>query len=224
MVARPWGWDTAFMIDAFRLARRDLRSWSRRPSTSCCSDASCGDGARGRGPRRRAARRRGRRAAPAAGPGAGSSSSTSSSWPGRSSTRTTRRCSSAASCSSSASRRRPAPYQGRIELRTPLLVGFFLAGLVIHGGLQGWWIAPVLAQPHRDAAVLGATILTAFNDNALITYLATLVPNLSESAQDRRRRGRGHRRRPDRDRERAEPGRPGAARAASSTDRCHHWA
>ena len=28
---------------------------------------------------------------------------------------------------------------------------------------------------------MGATLLTAFNDNALITYLATLVPNLSES-------------------------------------------
>ena len=27
---------------------------------------------------------------------------------------------------------------------------------------------------------LTATFLTAFNDNALITYLATLVPNLSE--------------------------------------------
>ena len=26
----------------------------------------------------------------------------------------------------------------------------------------------------------GATLLTAFNDNALITYLATLVPNLSD--------------------------------------------
>ena len=37
------------------------------------------------------------------------------------------------------------PYQSRIELKTPLLVGFFLAGLVIHGGLQGWWIAPVLS-------------------------------------------------------------------------------
>ena len=27
----------------------------------------------------------------------------------------------------------------------------------------------------------GAVVLTAFNDNALITYLATLVPNLNES-------------------------------------------
>ena len=37
-------------------------------------------------------------------------------------------------------------YQSRIDLKPPLLVGFFLAGLVIHGGLQGWWIAPVLAS------------------------------------------------------------------------------
>ena len=28
---------------------------------------------------------------------------------------------------------------------------------------------------------IGAGVLTAFNDNALITYLATLVPNLSDS-------------------------------------------
>jgi hypothetical protein len=29
--------------------------------------------------------------------------------------------------------------------------------------------------------LLGATVLTAFNDNAAITYLATLVPALSDS-------------------------------------------
>jgi hypothetical protein len=71
-------------------------------------------------------------------------------------------------------------YQSRIELKTPLLVGFFLAGLVIHGGLQGWWIAPVLARLSDTPLFLSATGLTAFNDNALITYLATLVPNLSD--------------------------------------------
>jgi hypothetical protein len=73
------------------------------------------------------------------------------------------------------------PYQGRVELRSPMLVGFFLAGLVIHGGLQAWWIAPVLASLSETPLYLGATLLTAFNDNALITYLATLVPNLSDS-------------------------------------------
>ena len=74
-----------------------------------------------------------------------------------------------------------AAYQSRIELKPPLLVGFFLAGLVIHGGLQGWWIAPVLASLSETPLFLSSTLLTAFNDNALITYLATLVPNLDEN-------------------------------------------
>jgi hypothetical protein len=71
-------------------------------------------------------------------------------------------------------------YQSQIDLKPPLLVGFFLGGLVIHGGLQGWWIAPLLASLRETPLIFGATVLTAFNDNALITYLATLVPNLSE--------------------------------------------
>lgn len=77
--------------------------------------------------------------------------------------------------------RATAVYQSRIDLKAPLLVGFFLAGLVIHGGLQAWWIAPILASLAEDPLFYGATFLTAFNDNALITYLSTLVPNLSES-------------------------------------------
>jgi hypothetical protein len=76
--------------------------------------------------------------------------------------------------------RATAPYQSRVELKAPLLVGFFLAGLVIHGGLQAWWIAPVLASLGETPLFATATILTAFNDNALITYLSTLVPNLSD--------------------------------------------
>jgi len=71
-------------------------------------------------------------------------------------------------------------YQSRLSLRAPLLVGFFLGGLVIHGGLQGWWIAPTLASLSETPLFFGATLLTAVNDNALITYLATLVPNFSE--------------------------------------------
>ena len=72
------------------------------------------------------------------------------------------------------------PFQTPVDLRSPLLVGFFLAGLVVHGRLQGWWIAPVLEGLTELPLFLGATVLTAFNDNALITYLATLVPNLTE--------------------------------------------
>lgn len=42
--------------------------------------------------------------------------------------------------------RATAAYSVQADYRTPLLVGFFLAGLVVHGGLQAWWIAPVLAS------------------------------------------------------------------------------
>jgi hypothetical protein len=75
------------------------------------------------------------------------------------------------------------PFQSEVSLKSPLLVGFFLAGLVIHGGLQGWWIAPVLASLTETPLFFGAALLTAFNDNALITYLATLVPDMSETAR-----------------------------------------
>jgi hypothetical protein len=72
-------------------------------------------------------------------------------------------------------------YQSEIQLRSPILVGFFLAGLVIHGGLQKWWIAPTLSRLTEVPLLPGATALTAFNDNAAITYLATLVPGFSDS-------------------------------------------
>jgi Putative Na+/H+ antiporter len=72
-------------------------------------------------------------------------------------------------------------YQDELDMRSPMLVGFFLAGLVVHGGLQGWWIEPVLTRLGEYPLMFGATILTAFNDNAAITYLATLVPNFSDS-------------------------------------------
>jgi Na+/H+ antiporter NhaD/arsenite permease-like protein len=70
-------------------------------------------------------------------------------------------------------------HQDPISLRSPVLVGFFLAGLVIHGTLQQWWIEPVLSTLTALPLMFGSTILTAFNDNAAITYLASLVPNFS---------------------------------------------
>ncbi len=76
--------------------------------------------------------------------------------------------------------RATAAYSTIEDFRMPLLVGFFLAGLVVHGGWQGWWIAPVLSRLTDVPLFFGAIGLTAFNDNALITYLATLVPNLGE--------------------------------------------
>ena len=77
-----------------------------------------------------------------------------------------------------------AAYQEEINLRPPMLVGFFLAGLVVHGGLQGWWIEPMISRLTEYPLLIGATVLTAFNDNAAVTYLATLVPNLADSLKD----------------------------------------
>lgn len=71
-------------------------------------------------------------------------------------------------------------FQNRLDLKPALLVGFFLAGLVMHGGVQGWWIAPVLGSLGELPLMLGATVLTAFNDNAAITYLSTLVPGFTD--------------------------------------------
>ena len=73
-----------------------------------------------------------------------------------------------------------AHHQNPLDLRSPILVGFFLAGLVVHGGLQAWWIQPILSRLGEGPLFLGAMILTAFNDNAAITYLASLVPGFTE--------------------------------------------
>jgi len=73
-----------------------------------------------------------------------------------------------------------APFQNRINLKPALLVGFFLGGLVIHGGVQGWWIAPVLGNLKEVPLMMVSTVLTAFNDNAAITYLSTLVPGFTD--------------------------------------------
>jgi Putative Na+/H+ antiporter len=70
--------------------------------------------------------------------------------------------------------------QQPIAIRPPLLVGFFLAALIIHGGCQEWWIAPVLGGLSKWPLMIGSTMLTAFNDNAAITYLASLVPGISD--------------------------------------------
>jgi hypothetical protein len=70
-------------------------------------------------------------------------------------------------------------HQNPVSLRGPILVGFFLAGLVVHGGLQGWWLQPILASLGEWPLFAGSTLLTSFNDNAAITYLASQVDGLS---------------------------------------------
>jgi len=74
-----------------------------------------------------------------------------------------------------------ARHQDQLILREGLLVAFFLAGLVVLGGMQQWWLGPVLMSMDATAAFLGATALTAFTDNAALTYLGSLVEGLSDA-------------------------------------------
>jgi hypothetical protein len=69
-------------------------------------------------------------------------------------------------------------HQDRLILREGLLVAFFLAGLVVLGGQQRWWLQPVLLALNEDAVFWGATALTAITDNAALTYLGSLVEGL----------------------------------------------
>ena len=70
-------------------------------------------------------------------------------------------------------------HQDRLILREGLLVAFFLGGLVVLGGLQRWWLEPVLQGLQESTVFYGAAMLTAVTDNAALTYLGSLVDGLS---------------------------------------------
>jgi len=71
-------------------------------------------------------------------------------------------------------------HHDRLILREALLVSFFLAGLVVLGGQQQWWLQPALLGMDSRAVFFGAIGLTAFTDNAALTYLGSLVEGLSD--------------------------------------------
>ncbi|MFZ2307687.1 MAG: putative Na+/H+ antiporter [Rhodoferax sp.] len=68
----------------------------------------------------------------------------------------------------------------KLLLREGLLVAFFLAGLVVLGGQQQWWLEPLLRGMDATTVYAGATALTAVTDNAALTYLGSLVEGLSD--------------------------------------------
>ena len=73
----------------------------------------------------------------------------------------------------------PAYQEQRLILREGLLVAFFLGGLVVLGGMQQWWLQPVLLAMDETQVFFGTTLLTAMTDNAALTYLGSLVEGLS---------------------------------------------
>jgi len=70
-------------------------------------------------------------------------------------------------------------HHDRLLLREGLMVAFFLAGLVVLGGQQRWWLQDVLSRLDASALFYGAAALTAITDNAALTYLGSLVEGVS---------------------------------------------
>jgi hypothetical protein len=74
-------------------------------------------------------------------------------------------------------------HQSPLILREALLVAFFLAGLVVLGGMQDWWLQPLVARMSPGTLFFGTTALTAIADNAALTYLGSLIQGLSDEAK-----------------------------------------
>jgi hypothetical protein len=71
-------------------------------------------------------------------------------------------------------------HHDRLMLREGLMVAFFLAGLVVLGGQQRWWLQDVISRLDESALFYGAAALTAITDNAALTYLGSLVQGVSD--------------------------------------------
>ena len=74
-------------------------------------------------------------------------------------------------------------YQSPLILKEGLLVGFFLAGLVVLGGMQQWWLQPIVSNLGPTALFFGALGLTAITDNAALTYLGSLIAGMSDQSK-----------------------------------------
>lgn len=74
-------------------------------------------------------------------------------------------------------------FQDTLRLKESLLVAFFLGGIIIFGPFQAWWLKPLLAGMGEGSLFIGATILTAFTDNAALTFLGAQVEGLSEASK-----------------------------------------
>jgi hypothetical protein len=74
-------------------------------------------------------------------------------------------------------------HQSPLILREALLVAFFLAGLVLLGGMQRWWLQPIVSSLEPLALFFGALGLTAITDNAALTYLGSLLAGISDESK-----------------------------------------
>lgn len=74
-------------------------------------------------------------------------------------------------------------YQDGLKFKEGLLVAFFLAGLIVFGPFQRWWLEPIITSMSEKALYFAATALTGITDNAALTYLGSQVPTLTEASK-----------------------------------------
>ena len=74
-------------------------------------------------------------------------------------------------------------YQSPLILEEALRVGFFLAGLVVLGGMQQWWLQPIVAGLEPVALFFSALGLTAITDNAALTYFGSLIEGMADESK-----------------------------------------
>lgn len=72
-------------------------------------------------------------------------------------------------------------FQSPLLLKEGLLVAFFLAGLVVLGGMQQWWLQPAVSGLEPSVLFIAAIALTAITDNAALTYLGSLIEGTSDA-------------------------------------------
>ncbi len=70
-------------------------------------------------------------------------------------------------------------HQSPLIIKEALLVAFFLAGLVVLGGMQSWWLQPIVSSLQPLALFLGSLGLTAITDNAALTFLGSQIAGIS---------------------------------------------
>ena len=73
-------------------------------------------------------------------------------------------------------------FQDEVQVKSSLMVGFFLAGLIVLGSEQKWWLQPLISGLSDQVLYFGSTALTGITDNAALTYLGSLV-ELTDSAK-----------------------------------------
>jgi hypothetical protein len=74
-------------------------------------------------------------------------------------------------------------FQSPLIIKEALLVAFFLAGLVVLGGMQAWGLQPIVASLEPLALFLGSLGLTAITDNAALTYLGSQIVGISDESK-----------------------------------------